>query len=297
MTTRRGGAGALKQTASVVTITPDEALVILDNASGYNFRGLRARHARHLAHEMSSGHWSLNGEAIKFDELGILIDGQHRLKACVLSGVPLVTWAIHGVQRNAQMDMGSRRATHDLLTANGEKDSRTLGSSLAALLIIESGADMIGKGSVRYSAEVLDCLERHPGVRDFCSRRGGFNIFDRPTMFPALWYCFNSSDPEKSEVFIRSLTDGVDVHQGSPVLLLRNLLLKMRISKRKMNQHATLATCIKAWNLYLAGRVVRALSWKPNEPFPRVIGCKVFGEEYVRKAGGLSLMRRRDSDG
>jgi len=285
------------QDAGIITITPDEAREILEQAGGYNFRGLRAHHARQLAHEMKAGNWRVNGEAIKFDEKGVLIDGQHRLKACVLSGVPLVTWAIYGVPRDVEMDMGVRRATHDLLKASGETDSRTLGSSLAALLMIESGMASIGKGSVSYSHQVLACLERHPGIREFVSRRDGFNIFDRPTMFPALWYCFASTDADKAEVFMLQLRDGVNVQQGSAVLMLRNLLLKMRLSKRKLDQQTALGVCIKAWNLNLQGRVVRSLSWKPNEPFPRVIGCRVFGEEYLRKAGGLSLMRRRDSDG
>lgn len=285
------------QDAGIITITPDEAREILKQAGGYNFRGLRAHHARQLAHEMTAGNWRINGEAIKFDKKGVLIDGQHRLKACVLSGVPLVTWAIYGVPRDVEMDMGVRRATHDLLKANGETDSRTLGSSLAALLMIESGASSIGKGSVSYSHQVLACLERHPGIREFVGRRDGFSIFDRPTMFPALWYCFASSDAPKAEVFMDQLRDGCNVQQGSAVLALRNFLLKMRVSRRKLDQQTALATAIKAWNLYLQGRVVRSLSWKPNEPFPRVMGCRAFGEEYLRKARELTVRSRRDSDG
>ena len=285
------------QDAGIITITPEDAKDILDRAAGYNFRGLRAHHARQLAHEMTAGNWRVNGEAIKFDEQGVLIDGQHRLKACVLSGVPLVTWAIYGVPRDVDMDMGVRRATHDLLKANGETDSRTLGSSLAALLMIESGMASIGKGSVSYSHQVLACLERHPGIREFVSRRDGFGIFDRPTMFPALWYCFASADAHKAELFMVQLRDGVNVQQGSAVLMLRNLLLKMRLSSRKLDQQTALAVCVKAWNLYLQGRVVRSLSWKPNEPFPRVIGCRAFGEEYLRKARELTVRSRRDSDG
>lgn len=296
-TTETQPSGVWGQDAGIITITPEDAENILQNAAGYNFRGLRAHHARQLAHEMTAGNWRVNGEAIKFDEKGVLIDGQHRLKACVMSGVPLVTWAIHGVPRDVEMDMGVRRATHDLLKASGETDSRTLGSSLAALLMIESGVASIGKGSVSYSHQVLACLKRHPGIREFVSRRDGFNIFDRPTMFPALWYCFASADADKAEVFMLQLKDGVNVQQGSAVLMLRNLLLKMRLSRRKLDQQTALGVCIKAWNLYLQGRVVRSLSWKPNEPFPRVIGCKVFGEEYLRKAGRLSVISRRDSDG
>lgn len=296
-TTETQPSGVWGQDAGIITITPEDAAVILDNAAGFNFRTLRAHHARQLAQEMRAGNWRVNGEAIKFDEHGVLIDGQHRLKACVLAGVPLVTWAIHGVPRDVDMDMGVRRATHDLLTARGEKDSRTLGSSLAALLMIESGVASIGKGSVSYSHQVLACLERHPGVREFVCRRHGFDVFDRPTMFPALWYCFASSDPDKAEVFMLQLKDGVNVQQGSAVLLLRNLLLKMRSCKRKLDQQNSLATVIKAWNLYLRGRVVRSLAWQTNEPFPRIIGCKVFGEEYRQAAWELRPARTRNSNG
>lgn len=272
-----------QQTATITTITPDEALAMLEAAGGHNFRTLRSPHARQLAHEMSAGKWCLNGEAIKFDRAGVLVDGQHRLKACVLSGVPLVTWVVRGVSREADLDLGIKRATHDALAAKGEANSRQLGAALGTLLTIEHPNHKIGQKGLSYRNEVLECLEKHPGVRRFVGATHSFSLFDHSTMFPALWYCFDSSDAARADVFMARLRDGVNVQQGSAVLLLRNQLLKMRTSKRKMDKQSTLATCIKAWNLYLQDRPVRYLAWRPSEPFPKIIGCTVFGRGYTQE--------------
>lgn len=267
-----------QQSADIVTITPEHALDILENAKNMNFRSLRSGYAAQLAAQMSAGAWHLNGEAIKFDESGILVDGQHRLKACVLSGVPLRTWLVRGVPRDAEMDMGHARLTHDRLTAQGEVDSRSLGAALAALMMIETGKREFRGGSQSYQQQILGCLARHPRIREFVSLRKPFGIFDRPSVFPALYYCFDAADRLKAKHFMGQLSDGVNVQVGAPVLVLRNMLLKMRVSRRKMDVLTTLAVTIKAWNHELAGREVRYIAWKAIEDFPQIEGCTLFGK-------------------
>jgi hypothetical protein len=41
--------------------------------------------------DMLDGRWQYNGDAIRFDHTGRLIDGQHRLHACIEAGVPFET--------------------------------------------------------------------------------------------------------------------------------------------------------------------------------------------------------------
>ena len=67
----------------VITITPAVAADWLGKSN--NVRGLNPHRARELALQMESNDWELNGESIKFDTKGDLVDGQHRLKACVMS--------------------------------------------------------------------------------------------------------------------------------------------------------------------------------------------------------------------
>ena len=67
------------------TITPEYAKELLD----YNKknRSLSKATVDRYAEDMRKDNWQQNGEAIKIDWDGNLIDGQHRLAACVKSGV------------------------------------------------------------------------------------------------------------------------------------------------------------------------------------------------------------------
>lgn len=49
-------------------------------------RNLTDRIAKKYARDMASGKWKTTGDPIRFDVDGNLIDGQHRLQACVLAG-------------------------------------------------------------------------------------------------------------------------------------------------------------------------------------------------------------------
>lgn len=274
------------QFAQIVTFTPQQAKAILERAAGHNFRSLRKVYALQLAKHMREGRWQLNGEAIKFDDNDVLTDGQHRLQACVTSGVPLTTWVVRGVPRDAEMDAGRTRSIGDRLTARGEVNSRNLGAALNALMVIEHGKKYDHSKASSLHLEIEKYLKAHPRLRSYVNaEHSKFRLFDRSTTFPALAYCFDSSDELSGHIFMQQLAHGTDMQEGSPVLVLRNMLLKMRASKRKLDLVDQLAVCIKAFNFHLEGRTVRYIAWRTSgahvEEFPKIIGCTVFGDEYL----------------
>ena len=71
---------------SIVTITPEEAAKMLE--TNQRNRNVSKNAVAAMARDMTAGHWRLNGEAIRIDGDGNLIDGQHRFSACVMSGGP-----------------------------------------------------------------------------------------------------------------------------------------------------------------------------------------------------------------
>lgn len=70
---------------------------------------------------MRNGNWKANGEAIKFSSTGRLLDGQHRLRACVKEQVPFTTLVIRGLEDEAMAarsgDEGIRRLAEGLRSA------------------------------------------------------------------------------------------------------------------------------------------------------------------------------------
>jgi hypothetical protein len=71
---------------------------------------------------MASGEWHLTHQGIAFDELGNLVDGQHRLLAVIESGVPTRFWVFNGVSREAMIaiDMGKTRSAVDAFAFLGD---------------------------------------------------------------------------------------------------------------------------------------------------------------------------------
>lgn len=62
-----------------------------------NNRNLRRAVVDSYARDMSTGNWVLNGETIKLDVAGRLVDGQHRLSAVVAAEVTVPMIVVRGV--------------------------------------------------------------------------------------------------------------------------------------------------------------------------------------------------------
>ena len=87
----------MKITFGIETITPQDAERILKESEkafseaegGFKQRNRRRDTVTAYAEDMAAGRWKENGETIKFDSEGRLIDGQHRLAAVVKANTPI----------------------------------------------------------------------------------------------------------------------------------------------------------------------------------------------------------------
>ena len=73
-------------TVEIVDITPALAQVWLNLNHPENRAPSRMKQAQY-GRDMLTGHWMPNGEAVKFDSLGRLMDGQNRLLAVIRTGI------------------------------------------------------------------------------------------------------------------------------------------------------------------------------------------------------------------
>jgi hypothetical protein len=111
----------------------------------------------------------LTGEPIILDENDKVLDGQHRLNACLIAKKPFRTLLVRGVRRgSAFLAMGSgekRRAAHALAIA-GELNTKVLQAALKLVWTHQLGE--LGR-SVHYpsNAEIQTVLEDNPRIREF----------------------------------------------------------------------------------------------------------------------------------
>lgn len=100
-------------------ITPSIAESILFSRNTRN-RDLREWYAKALSVPISRGEYFITSQAIGFDRDGTLIDGQHRLRACVYAMKDIVSLVAFGLDPKAfeYIDTGMKRNASDLLGLN-----------------------------------------------------------------------------------------------------------------------------------------------------------------------------------
>lgn len=115
----------MKITFGIETITPQDAERILKESEkafseaegGFKQRKLRDATVKAYAEDMAAGRWKENGETIKFDSEGRLIDGQHRLSAVVKANTPIQFFVVKGLDNSVMdtIDYGMKRSIENAL--------------------------------------------------------------------------------------------------------------------------------------------------------------------------------------
>jgi hypothetical protein len=152
--------------AEIKVITPDEAKEMLERNP--NNRMVRKGNLGSIVASMKGGTWQLNGETIKIAPDGRVLDGQHRLMACVISDTPFQSWIILDVPSEcvSTMDKGAARTAADFHAFHGERNSRQLASAINIICAFER----VHHATVPYEEQVL-FLGKHPLLRDVVSER------------------------------------------------------------------------------------------------------------------------------
>lgn len=252
------GAGGNSVRHERVTVTPDMARAWL--ARNDSNRPLRYPFAAQLARDMTAGRWELNGETVKLAADGTVLDGQHRLTACVLAEVPFETFVVTGLPREAQdtIDTGRKRTMADVLHLSGERNAIVLASIARWALIWDRGG-RVRAGSIEPThAEMNAYLDANPELRDAANfavtaRRQMKSL--RPVVFGMAWLLLGRKDPEQAQEFFARLLDGADIGRGHPVHTLRATIWRAREDERRLNEHEQLFLLVLAWNHLRAGNM------------------------------------------
>lgn len=108
-------------------ITPERALKIVESKK-YHFGLHVTSDVDYLAAEMKAQNWLLNGETIKFDADGFLVDGIRRVYACMESKTPFWTLVAYGVDKLtfATVNAGKSRSLADSLHIDGIEQAQAV---------------------------------------------------------------------------------------------------------------------------------------------------------------------------
>lgn len=143
-------------TTVVETITPEMARKYLATSKGN--RTISRPTVAAYARDMANGNWMLNGEPIAFDIEGHLVNGHHRLYACIEANTSFTTNVARGVPNTAIFDQNRVRSMRDQFKLNGEPDllcDYLLLATIRRHLLLKKG---IGKAT---STEIKDFYSRN----------------------------------------------------------------------------------------------------------------------------------------
>lgn len=269
----------LRITVRLEKITPDRARALLD-ANTRN-RTVKQGSMEKMANEIRQGTWNLNGETIKVASDGSLNDGQHRLLAVIKANTAIETLVVYGVTPQSQdtVDVGAKRTSGDVLGMHGILNATTSSAIIRRAVAYNRNNVAAGNSSLDpTNQQILRFYERQPQeVQAAChvarSAQRALNV--SAAVAGAAAFLFAKVDAKLSDRLMLQLATGADMEPDSPVLVLRNALIRDSIQAggRRADGDVIFAWFIKTWNAVYTARALRQVRWARGiEAFPAIEG-------------------------
>lgn len=263
--------------ATVATVRPQTAEQWLDELQRKN-RRISGNVVSRYARTMSEGDWRVNGEAIVFSDKGMLMNGQHRLSACVASREPLKVLVVVGVPDTDEMmatfDGGLVRTGGQILGMASYHNPNVLSAMADIVYKYENNVALTAKID---SVARLHTVERHPDMSKYTGTKQqitrAFANFPG-SLYSGLHYLFTRADEKKAEEFTNQFLTGYGLGRGQPVAALRTAAIRSSQGRSRMAHTLWYQLIIKAWNTEQeGGQILQGLRAGPREPKqPDIVG-------------------------
>lgn len=261
-------------------VTPEMAMEWLTTETNLNNRPLRLPVVRKYVRDMSARNWMFNGDTLKFDWNGKLLDGQHRLHAIIDANHPAEFLIVRNLNPDAykSIDIGARRTPGDMMQHAGSKHASAAAAAAKVLHWYENGQkDFTLAQSI---AELVAVYQKHPALEAHVARYNNSSAVRKKlrvgSAWPAFTYLVHRKLPDELEEFIAGVSDGFDlkgkgIGKGDPRHTLREWFLNRLHRKRSAPNDERFCIITKAWNAFVEGRSMQALSYRFNEEPPTLI--------------------------
>lgn len=250
-------------------ISPELAAHVLQNRNGGN-RKINSMKVEELVHALEDDNFQITGATIIFGVSGRLLDGQHRLLACVRSGKAIKSYVVFGIEDGAfaLIDTGRRRTNMDCFHIGGIPKPEVTAKAVRWLMILTSNP--LNRATYQ-NEEVLNHYLQHVDAKALTRAITDAEEIERTAKVAgsklpapavaALVYLFRKSNRKEAEEFVRALVEnrgvGRSVHRFIKNTLERN--------NGRMHEVTRNAAITKAWNAHCAGESVSLTSIRWNE--------------------------------
>jgi hypothetical protein len=239
-------------------------------------RNVSTRVVTAYSNDMRAGNWRLVGDPIRFDVNGKLLDGQHRLMACVNAGVPFESVVIRGLDPTdrAVVDSGRKRTGANVLEMAGLKGNSMVMAAVAAMGCFDDKGKLVSSVSrveQPTHTELLEWAQKHapeisipfrPAMRIYQQHRGSCAGY----IYGA--YKIYEADPHRAYNFLQDVADLATGGRGDPkAALLRRLQVLGSTQRVRAKSARTVYAFYTAWNAYQLGEDLYVIS-DPDKGLP-----------------------------
>lgn len=246
-------------------VTPDEAARMLDNNPAN--RPIKKDHVASMARDMVHGRWQTNGDAIRLNCDGSLIDGQHRLTACVEAGVPFETVVITGLPSNvrATIDGGAKRTHGDRLAMVGVANANTVASITRLVAGIATGR---GRTERLTSQEADAILRANPGIHTSASVcHKAFKGMG--TILGSIHYIGHATgNGALADAYVDVFRTGVPSYPGCAAHALRERIIKHSNEVSRYSIDDTIKAACATWRHFVTQTPVRQIKLASDVRIP-----------------------------
>ena len=226
-------------------ITPGMATELLEKseAAGHKNRTISDAKVQQWVHEMKED-WDPAASTIVVDTDGILIDGYHRMYACVMAGVPFTTFIVTTATPErtvTKVDVGRHRSAGDILAMNHWKYGAPLAAASRMKLRHAVKGDAWNNHIVVTNTMIFDYVNSKRRLVTHMIEDIPHNCAKIMSPTKAFFLHFMAKSYDNSQEFINQIvhgyrSDGTGLPQRDPAFVLRERLRAARIAKQT-NRH------------------------------------------------------------
>jgi hypothetical protein len=265
----------------LIKITPKIAIDYLQN--NIVNRTLSFRKVNQYVDDILNDNWLSNsGEGISFDWNGNLINGQHRLNAIIKANksVSMYVFTNCDPQSFKYIDTAKSRSAGDVLSIDGVKNSNHTAAIITSYYYLKNkytGIDAGHRSELKLTNfKILDLYQKNQDfynstINYITASCAKFNRIVTSSLLGGVYCMFYEKDPQIAKMFIDELV-GYSPKTHNSTILLAEVLLKNKISTKKLPASYLIAYFYKAWNSYRLKKDIKLLKYNPeNDSFPEII--------------------------
>ena len=262
-----------------VIITPEIASAML--SKNRDNRSINNRIVTLLVKEMQAQQFHGDLGLIITDRDGNLADGQHRLMAIVKSGLAQEMNVKRGIDPEQRMfiDRIQRsRTAGDVFKMQGYKNCNVMASGIIVMNNLSFHGIWKDTRDSMTPGEYEAYIQTFPSIQWWATKTVSFG---KPSIVLASLGCglgtiFELAEQDEGDAvsFFTQLNSGIGLTDGSPILALRNKMIKDSYQRRenKLPRYIVGWLIIKAWNAYSKRKDIKHLTVRSDENPPRVYG-------------------------